>query len=522
MGTDYRKRSDQSARSLVLKRKVQDTISRFDMIRPGQRIVTGVSGGADSMCLLEILRELCGQYSVPLQIRAVHVHHGLRESADRDEEFVRNFCRERGIPLEIIHCDVQKLAAERRMSLEEAGRTARFREFRRVCRNWDEENAGGDTDAAVIAVAHHVEDRAETVLLNLCRGSSLAGLAGIHAVSFNDGVRIIHPLIQCTRQEIEDFLRGKGIGWCEDETNRGTDAARNYVRLRILPELTLHVNQASTAHIVRTAEELEETEQYLQAAASRMKREISAGEEGGCSISELKELPAFLQRRVLYQMLSEAAGHRKDLTAEHIEAVLKLTGKGGSGKVRLPYGVTAVKEYDRLRFVSDGEEKEPMISGSGGAILCPMHRDQYLLKVIPYGGDASAIPGGAYTKWIDYDKISEPVCIRAEEPGDRMILDAQGHSKKLSRIMMDRRIPQTLRDKLVFPMSGDHVLWFPGYRIGADVRIDEGTRQVLEISLQRQTAERGDGHGGKDFCFDSGRSGGEQDPRTGSGNQQGL
>lgn len=515
MGMENKEGSDRSVRSLVLKRHVQEAAAQYGMLRNDSRILIGLSGGADSVCLLRILLELKNAAYPGLQLRAVHVHHGLRQNADGDAAFVRSLCEQWDVPLRVVRVRAAEEAGRRGMSVEEAGRALRYESFRDSCMEWNAEEPG--EEPVVAAVAHHLEDRAETVLFHLCRGSSIAGLAGIRPVSDYRGIRVIRPLIRCTREEIEAFLVDKGQPWREDETNYGTEATRNYIRLRILPALREHVNRESEEHIARTAEDVEEAEAYLKAVTDQALAGARYSDGTGClSVSSLKELPPFLQKRVLYAALTEAAGHRKDITAEHVEQLRRLLRAEGSASVQLPYGVTAFREYDRLTFRM-GEKELPGAPDEDDGMAYPTEEAAYSMRVLSYSGKEGDIPAGPYTKWVDYDKICKPVLVRPGQAGDVLVLDPDGHVKKLSRIMVDRKIPAGIRDRIMLPVdSRQHVLWIPGYRIGADVRVDAGTRRVLELSL----VERKDEYGRQNIRTDPGRQGGAENPRTGSTDQQ--
>lgn len=475
----------------MVEQKTAEAVCKYNMIRPGSRIVVGISGGADSVCLLQALLELTENWNPAVRIRAVHVHHGLRNTADHDAAFVQKFCGSRSIPLEIVKVDAAGEAARRKQTVEETGRELRYQAFVKVCRNWDEKETmhlpAQDREAgeypgreetcsvpALIAVAHHLEDSAETVLFNLCRGSSLAGLAGIRPVSDYCGIRVIRPLITCTREEIEAFLSGRNIPWCIDETNENEEITRNYIRRRILPEMTGHVNHAAVSHIARAARDISEAETFLREETQKAQRTVQM--DDGCmigySVSKISELPDLLQKRVLYQALTEAAGHRKDIGEAHVDAILKLMNAGGSGLLDLPYGIRARKEYDRLYFVRNND-----VPGSS----YPESISSYSVKRLPFSGCMADIPTDPYTKWVDYDKIKKSLQFRTRQPGDVIVLDAGGHSKKLSRVMIDLHIPAGARDQIILPMSGNHAVWFPGYRIGADCRVEPVTEFVLEI-----------------------------------------
>ena len=190
--------------------KVYRYMKSCHMIPPGRRILVAVSGGADSMCLLEVLRVL--QERAELKIRVLHVHHGLRESAEDDLQYVAKYCKEAGIPFQAVRVDAAGYAAANGLSVEEAARHLRYEALEKAAKEWDTQ---ADHSECRIAVAHHIEDQSETVLFNLVRGSRLTGLRGMLPVNG----RIIRPLLCCSREEIESYLMEHGITWREDETN---------------------------------------------------------------------------------------------------------------------------------------------------------------------------------------------------------------------------------------------------------------------------------------------------------------
>ena len=505
--------------------KVSDVMQNRHMVSSGDHIVVGVSGGADSICLLHVLSECRAR--LQLELRAVHVHHGLRKTADRDEEYTRECCEKWNIPLTVIHVKAQEEAARRGRSIEETGRDLRYAAMRQVLASWQKEGSGyearsdieptcgskaaasgekeGENESGFtphtqhdgwhIAVAHHLEDSAETVLLNLSRGSSLAGLTGIHGMQGD----IIRPLICCSRAEIEAYLRANSISWCTDETNDQDTYTRNFIRHHILPALTANVNDKAAEHISRTAEDLQEAEDFLQ---SETQKAMAACRQGSAySKNKLLTLHPYLRRRVLYAMLLEAAGAARDLTYKHVEELGRLLESTGTGSVDLPGGLQAVLSYDRLIIGRENLTDDP---GRGWEGL--LRREDYEIRVLPFDGDMTRIPSGPYTKWLDYDKIGQFPTFRTREPGDKMAI-SQEHSKKLTRIMIDQQIPEPIRDRIVLPAAGQSILWLPGYRIGADYRVGTETRTILELHAAGWESRQGGHDGREDFGIDSGRRG---------------
>lgn len=464
---------------MKLEQKVGKEIGQFHMLTPGDRVIVGVSGGADSVCLLLVLKNLEQRFKV--ELRAVHVHHGLRAAADEDEAFVRQLCQRLGVPLHVYHADIRSEAAKRGRSIEETGRDVRCESFCREAALWENQQKGGTYPK--IAVAHHQEDCAETVLMNLCRGTSLAGLSGIRPISRKEKLVFIRPLIDCTRGEIEEYLRNSGQDWRTDETNAEDVYTRNYVRGHILPELNDSINSKAEQHVCRTARDLQEAETFLQGLTERTQTECRIQrDEPIYSVSGLCRLEPYLRRRVLYAILAEAAGGYRDVAFAHVEELQKLLAANGCCSICLPDGLTACREYDRLWIMQQnksGKEQWPAEEKR----CCPLSKDNYSVRIFPYNGRAEDIPRGPYTKWFDYDKMAELLSFRTRQTGDRIALEP-GKSKKLTRTMIDMQIPAMMRDRMILPADGSRILWIPGGRVSYDHLVENTTQNILELTVR--------------------------------------
>ena len=490
--------------------RIYDYMIRNKMIEESGCIIAAVSGGADSMCLLEILRDL--RTKAGFQLRVLHVHHGLRESAEGDLEYVAGYCEAAGIPFEAVRVDAAGNAAENGLSVEEAARHLRYEALKRAAERWDRENSPQscrgerqgsgnmpqscrrerqdsgnppNSDGAErqdkentprsgkmccrIAVAHHLEDQAETVLFNLARGSRLRGLRGMLPVNG----RIIRPLLECSRGEIEEFLRERGIAWREDETNEDVRYARNLLRREVMPLLE-RINAGAAQHIAKAAEEAAETEEFLRfetgkamKACRETQEDNSARAEHGnqnivnqqspiiVSIPILLREPPLIRRRVVYEVIAEAAGRKKDLRDVHVQDVLKLAQKNGNGRLDVFGGVQVEKVYDRLIFSATVEPAPPFDR------RWPMDASEYSCRVFDFDGNLAAVSRKQYTKWFDYDKIGAFPSFRTRREGDRITIDESGRSKSIARYMIDAKIPAELRGRIVLPAAGKEILWVP-------------------------------------------------------------
>ncbi len=461
-------------------KELSSFIYKENMLEKGDRVIIALSGGADSCFLLRMLCML--REDMALSLRAVHVHHGLRDSADRDEQFAAALCARYGIPFRCVRADAAALAREMGTGIEEAGRKLRYDAFEEAAAAWDRE-AG--TGRCRIALAHHRNDQAETVLFHLCRGSSVSGLAGMQPVSG----RLIRPLLRSDRGTIEELLTEMGQDWCTDETNTEPAYARNRIRNVILPALREQVNARTDEHIAGLAEDIRGAEEYLQletqrAAASCRIRDDRGGKDVLFSVSAAAGLHPYIRSRVLYAYLAEAAGRRRDISRRHVEALDRLVTEGPSGgEADLLYGLRAKRSYDVIRIGSRVPDRGGKASPAEGKAVPEAAENAFSMRVFDYSWEEDlgrSIPSGRYTKWFDYDKIGQLPLVRTRRAGDRIGIDA-AHTCTVRKYMIDSRIPAEERDSYPLICSGSDVLWVPGYRIHYGCRVDSGTKRVLEI-----------------------------------------
>ena len=465
-------------------KRIRSRISDLEMLPSrGGRVLAGVSGGADSVCLLLVLAAL--REDLDFDLRAIHIHHGLRERAGEDLAFTQDLCAGLQVPCRTWYVDAAAYAAGHGLGVEEACRILRYQCFEQACLEWEAEGPGpdGQNGSCRIAVAHHMEDQAETVLFHICRGSSIAGLRGMLPVSG----RLIRPLLEETRDQIETYLREKGQTWRTDETNLDPSYTRNRLRLQILPLLEQYVNPAALRHLARLG-----TEAALERCRSPAEGDPGTdrsphGNGNGVFISLLLREPALLQQRILYLLLTGAAGRKKDIGEVHIRALLQLARTGGSGRLDLPAGVTARKSYDRLIFRRPGPQVPEAASESG--LLdrdtgLPLSEEAYQVTVFPFSGDMGSIPRNKYTNWVDYDKITTLPVFRKRQEGDRITILADGRSKKLARVMIDAHVPAAVRDRVVMPALGQEILWLPGIRASRKYRVTPETKNIMQITVK--------------------------------------
>ena len=412
---------------------MQKIIEQQNMILPGDKVLVGLSGGADSVALLLVLNEL--EKEIGFSLEAVHVEHGIRgEESKSDEAFAKALCESRSIAFTSVSVDVPSLCNETGLGMEEAARKLRYEVF---------ENLALEKGAKV-ALAHHQEDNAETILFQLVRGSSLTGLCGMQSVRKDEsGVCYIRPLLGVHRQEIEDYLAEKNQSFCVDSTNVDLLYSRNFLRNQVIPELA-SINAQAVSHINQTAKHLSEIKAYMDMEAQRYwGLLVNESEEGLCiRLDGFMKLPVVMQRELIYRAIVCVAKKKKDITSTHVEEVLSIC-KGQSGKsLSLPYECKACKEFDVLRIyvanldITDDIEvdKELLITPekleqcrndeNGLQIYLGAKKESFTFRFIEKGMESLEIPRKTYTKWLDYDKIKRGFCIRTRRSGDYFISDA--------------------------------------------------------------------------------------------------
>ena len=481
-----------------MREKVEQYIREQGMIQKGDRVVAAVSGGADSVCLLSILAELQGRLG--FELRAVHVHHGLRGAeADRDAAFAGRLAEDMGVPCQVIRVNAAAYAKDHGLTVEEAGRELRYAALRQQARLWEQEEAedapagksAGEAEEETaekgrrrvwIAAAHQQEDQAETILHHLFRGSGLAGLGGMRPVSGD----VIRPLLCVSRREILEYLKEQGLSYCEDSTNASEHYTRNRLRLRVIPEICREINGRAPEHIRQAGEIIRQADAYLEGEADRIWEASGREEEGAAAVPAqvLLGLPDILASYVIRKMIRLQTGAAKDISFGHIRQIRGLAeGRTGS-RICLPAGLEAENRYGWIR-----------VSGAAEPLR---EEGAFQMDVFPLEkGDE--IPQKRYTKWFDYDKIRGELLTRTRQTGDYIMLKGGGR-KTLKAYMIDEKIPRQERDRIPLLAEGSHILWIVGYRISEYYKVTEATRRVLQVRFYG-----GEEHGGNDSDSDSGR-----------------
>lgn len=456
------------------------------MIEEGDRVVAGVSGGADSVCLLFMLCAL--RERMKFQILVCHVNHGLRGAeADSDEKYVEELCGKLGVPCRIFRENVELTARKRKQSLEEAGRMVRREAFEAMCREY-----GGTK----IATAHHQDDNAETMLLNLARGTGLNGLCGIRPVR----ERWIRPLLCLGRAEIEKWLESRKIGFCRDATNEEDEYTRNRIRHHIIPALEQQVNMGTVRHLNELSAQLQEVwdfirEQTMEAwdACVSVKEDAAGRPTVRIDGRRFQETAPAVRKFLAAECIREAAGAGKDIESVHIDALTALFEKQTGKSLNLPYRVKAQRTYSGVELFQ--EEKASENAGTDevelripGETRLPGTNKKILCTVSAAGGDFSAeeIPQKSYTKCFDYDIIKYSLSARFRRPGDYFTVDRKGSRQKLKSYFINEKVSREERDRTLLIADGGHIVWIPGMRMSSAYQIGSKTKRILKIKITEE------------------------------------
>lgn len=482
-------------------KKIYDYIKQYNMFDDCSHLVVGLSGGADSVCLLRVLYEIVKREGLDMDITAVHVHHGIRGAeADRDEDFSKRLCDRLGVGYVCYKEDVPKLARDMGVTVEEAGRNLRYSLFEKNCK-----------DGSKIAVAHHMDDQAETVLMNMFRGSGISGVCGIAPVRGD----IIRPLLGVTRQEIEEYLRNIGQDYVTDGTNSDNEYMRNRVRNQLIPYVRDNINERAVMHITALADELRLYREYILTDVDRLIKEGVVYREDGASLQADIWCAAkpLVRSAAVHDVMKNIAVSCKDIYKVHVDKVLELFDMQVGRSVSLPYSMTAVRRYDGVDILMLKPDKEIQREdkqyrfdvelvrvAKDGVVVIPVDRRiyidgsyRYVSRVrMEYAGDVTDIEHflkigkNCYTKCFDCATIKSTLSVRHRQNGDVIEVDSNGGHRKLKNEMIDRKVPKEVRDDVLLLTQGSEVLWAAGIRRCEGHYVEEASKEILMVTLEFQ------------------------------------
>ena len=474
-----------------LREQVCQFILEHRLIEPGSHIVAAVSGGADSLALLHLLHGL--RQDLSFSLSCLHIHHGLRgPEADRDCSFVEACCQRLAIPFQSRAVAVSQLAAEKHQGLEMAAREARRAIFRELA----------DANAAAgrpirIALAHHLDDQAETVLLHLGRGAGLDGLVGMRPL---DGF-MIRPLLACRRRELERYLESRALAWCHDQSNDEDFTIRNRLRHQVLPTWQAALGYDPVVLLGRAAANLAGDQDFLELASE--KQLAACLRLDALDAAGLRALHPALQARVMRRYWRLATGHGQDLGRKHVLAWQNWLDRARSGQqLDLPHGHVLSLEDGLFRI-----RNRPDPAAAPEAMPCPvplvvpssmvLAPCQVRVTAAFVENDQEIVYNGA-VECFWFDRIR--TCVwRTRMPGDRIHPVRRQVGKPLKKYLQERHVPAAERDHCLVLADGAEIAWVPGHDGGEPYVVrpgDQGEGRKVMLRLEK-TGEKRNGCTGR-------------------------
>ena len=454
--------------------RVAETIARYCMFEPCHKVGVAVSGGADSVCLLYVLRELAPRWG--LRLRVLHLNHKLRGAeSDADASFVRDLAAQLGFEFSFREANLAISAG----NLEAAAREVRLAFFR-------DEIAAAPLDR--VALGHTRSDQAETVLFRFLRGAGAAGLAGIRPVT---QAGLVRPLIAVERSEVEQFLRDRGIRWREDSTNFGVDFARNRIRRHLLPLLASDWNPAIVQVLARAADWALAEESYWEAEIDRLAA-IHFTVKNGFVLLEtgcLHALPLAAARRLVRRAAEIVKREPSAIEFAHVNAVLRLAQSGeGHGRIQPP-GLDVTRSFNWLRFVkpaeTSGMETRNYTFPLAIPALLPIPGEDYAVSLeLAENSTDQQTYNSVYNKevvWVDQERLSGPLTVRNWRPGDQYHPSGGGGEQKIKTLFQHFRVPLWERRHWPVLIDGNSIVWARRFGPAASVAAGPGTRRALKI-----------------------------------------
>ncbi|KAF0145543.1 MAG: tRNA(Ile)-lysidine synthase [Nitrospirae bacterium] len=459
--------------------RVKATIKKHSMLREKDRVLAGLSGGPDSVCLLLLLNQLKDEYK--LDLHAIYIDHGLRSEEIPDEiKFCKKLCENLNIPFITKSINVISYAKELGLNKQEAARELRYESF---------EDAALETGANKIALAHNADDQTETFFMRILRGSGQKGLSGIPPVRG----KIIRPLIETERNEIEKFLLQNAEcrplnaepQFMVDSSNIKKDYFRNWLRLSVMPEFTKK-NPDLIGTIGRMSEIIREEDNYLELIVTKtLMKLIPKKTEKTIELFlvPLENMDKVILRRVLRRAIDAVKGLR-GISFIHIEDIIGLIKNGDSGdRLYLPKGIRVIRGYSTLILTSELPVKLGTYSLEvpGEVVL---REAGVLIKGSIEEQSAERKAQEKSVAIFDADKVKAPLTIRARKDGDFFYPAGFGKKKKLQDFFVDEKVPRDERDKVPIILSGEDIVWIAGYRGDERFNITSGTKKIVSLEIK--------------------------------------
>lgn len=440
-------------------------INKKNLINKNDSIVVGFSGGPDSVFLLYLLNSIKEEYN--LDIVAVHLNHLIRgKAAKEDEKFSKDFSEKLGVNFALYEKDIPKYAKDNGISTEDAGRRIRYEIF-----NKELSKMHGN---GKIAVGHHKDDLAETILMNFMRGSGSNGLIGIEEKTGN----IIRPLLNIEKKEILKFLCENKIPFVEDKTNFENDYKRNQIRNELIPYIKKKYNPNIVDGLVNMSNILKEEQDFMKEYINNLDLITINSKEIVVDVNKLLKEHKAIQRQIIIKAYEALNGSRKDLSYNNIESVINLMYKDSAKFEIKEFNIYI---YNKKLYFTKKEKKEDtkiLEFSIGNSIKF----NEYTIKSEVVKNEKN-LPKGPNIAYFNIDILKENLIIRTRKPGDKIKLE--GFSKKIKDILIDDKINKNHRDNIPILVCNEDILWIMGTRRSNLFKIKNNMKEIIKISLER-------------------------------------
>ncbi|HBF5150563.1 tRNA(Ile)-lysidine synthase [Clostridioides difficile] len=457
--------------------KVLSTINKHNLIQKGDKIVLGLSGGPDSVCLLHVLNRLKKDFNI--EIYAAHLNHQIRGiEAQKDALYVSKLCEDMGIVFFVKSINVPKYCENEGLSLEEGARKLRYEMFYEI---------KDKIKANKIAIGHNLNDQAETVMMRIMRGTGLKGLKGIDYIRDNC---IIRPILDVERDEIEEYCEAYNLNPRIDKTNLENIYTRNKIRLDLLPYMKDNFNSNVIESIVRMSNSLKSDNDYIEKEAEAKFREVSNIKEKGfveINLDDFVCLHDAIKVRVLRNSIKHILGDTNFVDQRHIEDIMSLEDNSKVNKMlTLPRNIFVYRKKDSIILTNEeivNEEIEFYYNVPSNGFIKIKELKQIIETQVMSIDRYKSMKLDNSSKGFDFNKVKGGIVIRSRRQGDKIKL-AMG-SKKVKDLFIDLKIPREERCKIPIITDSEGIICVGDYKISENYKIDENTKEVLKINFNK-------------------------------------
>lgn len=459
--------------------RIKNTILKHQLISEGDSVLVALSGGADSVCMLDLLVNLKEELNI--KVAAAHLNHMIRGAeADRDEAYAAELCTKLSVPFFAERVNVPEISEKYGISEELAGRNARYDFLKKICK---------EKGYNKIATAHNRNDRAETLLMRVIRGTGIDGLGGI---KYNRGDGVIRPILDIERCDIEKYCRDNDLHFCNDSTNSDSDYTRNRIRNELIPFIEDKFNPSIIDSLCALSDNSTEDAEFINGYAKRLYDRINnpmpKRKPVLLDIESLKIIQDSIKNRIIRLAAKDAMGENYSLERVHVETIIDLTEKTTGAKAELPKGLIVSVKYGWLEFSKAGEDIKTQDFCYEIEIGNKISNCEFDLDFTVVENDFNINKNQMI---LDYDMIeNKNLLVRNRRRGDRMVFFKDGKTKKIKKYLIDKKIPQSERDRIPLLCADDEIIAIIGDRVAETYKINKNSRRGLVITYEQNYKNR--------------------------------